>query len=333
VVTPLVTVRVVIAGRMRQLRLKLEGANPSGSIKYRTAQGLLGWLGERGALVRGATLIESTSGNLGVALAMLARERGIPFIAIIDPNTTREFQTRMREFDADLHMVAVPDAFGGFLASRLQTVADLLAADPSYVWPNQYENWANPSIHFDETAPELDAQLPRTVQAVLVAVSTGGTLAGVARYFQQSRPHVRMVAVDISGSVVLGGQPRPRRISGIGSSRTSAFLTADQIDGGLAVQEYEAVRACRQIAAETGVHLGASGGAVVAASLRLMSRNLDLLDVACVCADFGESYASTVYNDAWADMLTYTSSVAERTKIGFDGTMGDESGAGRLHLV
>lgn len=297
--TPILELRAVVDGRPRRLRLKLEGANPCGSLKHRTARSLVRALRRQGALRPGATIVESTSGNLGVALAALVAEHRAGFVAVVDPNVPRELQDAMRDLGAEVRVVAEPDACGGFLAGRLRAVQALVASDPRYVWPNQYESAANPLVHYAETAPEIDVQAG-TAQAVVIAVSTGGTFAGVARYFRERRSPMRLVAVDVTGSVALGGEPGLRRVSGIGSSRPSSFITPDLVDAAAAVAEVDAVAMCRVLAAQAGVRVGASSGAVVFACLELMARDAAFVDAVCVCADFGAGYASTVYDDAWA---------------------------------
>ncbi|RDI73919.1 Cysteine synthase [Gaiella occulta] len=296
--TPVVPVELTVRGRGRTVYLKLEGANPYGSLKDRTAASLVDGLERRGALEPGSVLVESTSGNLGVALAAIARRRGYRFVAVVDPKTTPENLAQLRRLGARIDCVETPDEAGGYLLARLERVRELCASG-AFVWPDQYSNPANPRAHEQGTAPELLDQLHGDLDAVFVPVSTGGTLAGLARCFRRDSPATRIVAVDARGSVALGGRPGTRLLTGIGASRRSSFLTADLYDQSVLVGDAEAFAFCRALAAGTGISVGGSSGAALAACARLLARDPDLVRVACLCPDRGDRYASTIYDDGW----------------------------------
>ena len=297
--TPVVRVELTVKGRARPVCLKLEGANPCGSLKDRPAQSLIDDLEQRGLLGEDSILVESTSGNLGVALAALARGRGYPFVAVVDPKTTPENLARLRGLGARIELVENTDRAGGYLLSRLERVNELCAACERFVWPDQYRNPANPRAHEQGTAPELLEQLQGDLDAVLVPVSTGGTLAGIARCLRRERPASLIVAVDAHGSVALGGRPGPRLLTGIGASRPSSFVTRDLYDACLAVADADAFAFCRALAAGTGIRVGGSSGATLAACARLLAAEPELERVLCLCPDRGDSYTSTIYNDQW----------------------------------
>jgi N-(2-amino-2-carboxyethyl)-L-glutamate synthase len=297
--TPLVRVALVVGGRRRPVHLKLEGANPCGSLKDRTAASLLDDLERRGALAPGSILVESTSGNLGVALAWLARRRGYRFVAVVDPKTTPENVARMRRLGARVERVVKPDATGGYLLSRLERVRELCATSEAFVWPDQYTNPANPRAHERGTAPELLDQMQGDVDAIFVPVSTGGTLAGIASCVRRESPTTRLFAVDARGSVVLGGAAGPRLLTGIGASRPSSFLSPDLYDDRVLVADAEAFAFCRALTARTGIRVGGSSGAALAACARVLAADEDVAHVVCLCADRGEHYASTIYDDRW----------------------------------
>jgi N-(2-amino-2-carboxyethyl)-L-glutamate synthase len=297
--TPLLPIELTIRKRTRPVFLKLEGANPCGSLKDRTAASLIDDLERRGALEPSSILVESTSGNLGIALASIARLRGYPFVAVVDPKTTGENLAQLRRLDAHIDCVEAPDETGGYLLSRLERVRQLCASSEAFVWPDQYSNPANPRAHEHGTGPELLEQLHGEIDSVFVPVSTGGTLAGLARCFRRESPATRIVAVDARGSVALGGRPGPRLLTGIGASRHSSFLTADLYDESVLVADAEAFAFCRALAAQTGIRVGGSSGAALAACGRLLAANPELEHVACLCPDRGERYASTIYNDDW----------------------------------
>jgi 2,3-diaminopropionate biosynthesis protein SbnA len=297
--TPLCAIALELEETTHVVHLKMESMNPTGSVKDRTGYGLVLDLEKRGHIERGGILIESTSGNLGVALAFLCAQRHYRFIAIVDPKTTAENLTRMQELGACIEMVEHPDETGGYLFSRLERVQTLLRRYPHAVWTNQYENLANPLIHYQTTAPEIYAQMHGCVDAIFVAVSTGGTLAGIARYFREVSPATRIIAVDARGSVVFGGAPGPRKLTGIGSSRPSSFLSADLYDAFLLVTDEEAFVFCRWLEKLTDLKVGGSSGATLAACARYLANHPQTRHVVCVCADRGEHYASSIYSDLW----------------------------------
>lgn len=297
--TPVAKITFTVRGRRRLVHLKLEGANPCGSLKDRTAASLIADLEQRGALTAGSTLVESTSGNLGIALAAIARRRGYRFVAVVDPKTTPENMRRLRRLGARVVCADKPDAAGGYLLSRLERVHELCASSDAVVWPDQYSNPANPRAHEQATAPELLEQLGGDLDAVFVPVSTGGTLAGLARFLRRESPATLVVAVDASGSIALGGRPGPRLLTGIGASRRSSFVTADLYDRRVLVGDADAFAFCRALSAATGIALGGSGGATLAACARVLAADPDLDRVACLCADRGDAYRSTIYDDGW----------------------------------
>jgi cysteine synthase A len=302
--TPLIDLFVRLRGRNLRIGLKLEGHNPHGSSKDRTAAAMLEDLRRRGTLQRRKVVVESSSGNLAVALAARCRELGVGFLAVIDPRTTAEAVARLHHHSAQVMMVDEPDPTGGYLLTRLATVRRILAEREDCVWTNQYANPANPRAHYHGTAPEIVAQTDGRVDAVFVAVSTGGTMAGVGAYLARHQRGARRVAVDVEGSAALGvGPARPRHLPGLGSARRSRFLSAACYDEASIVPESDALGVCWRVHRDTGLMLGASAGAVVAASLRYLLDHPRIRRPVCVCADSGESYRSTIYDPAWAERV------------------------------
>ena len=297
--TPLVTVALTIDGRRRRVQLKLEGFNANGSLKDRTAGSLVASLDRRGDLCPGVHLVESTSGNLGIALAAIARGRGLRFTAVIDPRATCENVDRLLGLGAEVDRVDTPDAGGCYLGARIARVHELRRSSDAYVWPDQYSNEANPRGHETGTAPELLEQSIGAIDAIFVPVGTGGTLAGISRCLRRESPQTRVVAVDAVGSAALGGHSSPRLLSGIGAGRRSTFLAAGSYDERIVVGDAEAFHWCRQLADEAGFRVGGSSGAALAACTRAMRRDPDLDGVVCLCPDRGDAYESTIYCDSW----------------------------------
>jgi len=288
-----------MGGKSRSVHLKVEGENPGGSIKDRTALSLLRSLESTGQLRPGARLLESSSGNLAISLAMLAQEHAYRFTAVVDPRITAENMRRLHSLGAETHMVEATDETGGYLLTRLARVREMLADDPGLLWTNQYSNAANPQAHYQGTGPEILRQMAHRVDAVFVAVSTGGTLAGIGRYLREASPQTRIIAVDARGSVALGGSPGARKLTGMGSSRPSEFVTPDLYDELVYVGDHEAFSFCRALDAATGLKVGGSSGACLAACARYLQFHRKVERAVCICADRGEQYASSIFSDAW----------------------------------
>ncbi|WP_201376284.1 pyridoxal-phosphate dependent enzyme [Ktedonobacter robiniae] len=304
--TPMQALHLSVAGKTHTVHLKLEGYNPTGSMKDRTGYSLIQHLEDRGLLSEGSTIIESTSGNLGVALAFQCKARGYRFIAVIDPKTTEENIAKMEALDASIEMVYEPDTSGGFLLSRLARVQELCSQHQNYTWTDQYSSSANPHIHYSCTGPEVYQQMDEQVDAVFVPVSTGGTLSGIGRFFREVSPATRIIGVDAHGSVIFGTPPAPRKLTGIGSSRRSHFISADLYDSHMLVHDEEAFAFCRELYRATDIHVGGSSGASLAACVRYLASHPEDTRVACVCADSGRNYASSIYNDAWLQQHNIT---------------------------
>ena len=299
--TPLEPINLMINGKARTVHLKLESGNLTGSMKMRTGLALMQHLAEQGKLHRNSVIIESTSGNLGVALALLCQTYQYQFVAVIDPKTTPENIQKMRAYNAQIELVDQPDQVGGYLLSRLARIQELCQQRPEYVWTDQYGSPANPQIHYTSTGPEVYRQMDGRVDAVFVPVSTGGTLTGIGRYFREASPATRIIGVDAWGSVAFGGTPAPRKLTGIGSSRQSAFITRDIYDLHMLVKDEEAFAFCRSLFLATGIKVGGSSGATLAACVRHLQDQPELEHVVCICADDGENYNTSIFCDAWME--------------------------------
>jgi len=299
--TPLQSLSLIIKGRMQSIHLKLESANPTGSMKDRTGYALIQHLQEQGRLNADSIIVESTSGNLGVALALQCKARGYGLVVVVDPRTTRENMDKMEALGARLDIVRQPDVTGGYLLSRLARVNELCAQQRYYVWTDQYASSANPAIHYTTTAPEIYQQMGGNVGAIFVPVSTGGTLSGIGRFFREVSPTTHIIGVDAYGSVVFGTPAAPRRLTGIGSSRPSSFLSKELYTSFILVKDEEAFAFCRALDAALHLQLGGSSGAVLAACVHYLAQHPTLTNVVCVCADQGTNYASSIFNDEWLE--------------------------------
>ncbi|GGR90392.1 hypothetical protein GCM10010252_31530 [Streptomyces aureoverticillatus] len=297
--TPISTVVVEYRGRAHELILKHESLNPTGSIKDRTATGLLVDIDRVKPLVPGTVIVESTSGNLGLALARLVRMLDCHFIAVIDERTPGPTRDSLTASGVELRFVDEPDGQGGYLLSRLKAVRELCGANPDYRWPNQYHSSANPLIHEQTTGPEIARQGGRELDAVYVAVSTGGTLAGISAHLRTRDPAVRIVAVDSTGSLVTGGVGGHRLIAGLGASRASSFINETSYDAAARVAPAATVAACRMFLEDTGVALGGSSGSVLCGYLGDLGQGRFPRRALCLCPDGGSKYLGTLYDDGW----------------------------------
>jgi 2,3-diaminopropionate biosynthesis protein SbnA len=286
-----------VAGLSR-FYIKVEGLNPAGSIKIKTARGLVRAAEESGADMRRTRLIESTSGNLGVALAVICAAKNYPLTCVTDPNSNAAAVATMRALGAEVVIVCSRDANGGFLGSRIEYIEERVAADPDLFWLNQYANQSNPAAHEQSTAPAVLATFPK-VDYLFVGVGTGGTLMGCVDYFRRRSPETRVIGVDAVGSVSFGSEPATRHIPGLGTSQPPAILDRHAPDEVLLVPEWETVRECRWLARRTGLLAGGSTGTVVAAVRQRGASIPSDKTVVAIAPDMGDRYLNSVYDDGW----------------------------------
>lgn len=295
--TPLVRLDRCFPDPEIEVLAKLEMLNPCGSMKDRPARFIVEQGLRAGTLCPGMRLVESTSGNLGVALAVAAKLRGLAFTAVVDPNTSPTNLRLLELFGADVEMVTEPDDAGGYLHTRVRRAQHLAETLPDAMWVNQYANDLNWRAYYETLGAELLDALDGPVDYLVAAVSTTGSLHGIARRLRDEHPALRVVAVDAKGSVIFGGPPGPRRIPGFGASRVPELLCPEEIDQVIDVGDTESVAGCRRLAETEGVLAGGSSGAVVAAITRLATQLSGPARVVTVFADRGERYLDLVYGE------------------------------------
>jgi len=298
VVTDDVFVTLPYLSERADVFLKVEGFNPGGSIKLKTALGLIEDAERRGVLSVGVPVIESSSGNLGIALSGVCAAKGYPFTCVVDPNTSAAAIAHMRVLGAEVVIVDKTDVNGGYLHSRIAYIQERLAAEPALVWLNQYANPANARAHYERTARSLLAGLQR-IDYLFVGTGSTGTFVGCARYLREHSPDTKVIAVDSHGSVTFGTVPGRRWLPGLGASRRPELCQPELAHEVVHVAERDAIRECRRIARNTGLLVGASTGSVLAA---ISEREEDFRGhprVAAISPDLGDRYLGTVYNDEW----------------------------------
>ena len=290
------------AGR-HDVFLKLEGFNITGSIKIKTALGLVEDLEQRGiARPNETVLVESSSGNLGLALSLICAIKGFKFICVTDPNANRATIRGMELYGAKVIVVEARDTPGGYLGSRLKKIDQILQSDPNAVWLNQYANIANMNVHAEQTANEIAREFDK-VDWVFVGTGTTGTLAGISERLHAEFPKIKVVAVEPAGSVTFGGAPGKRNIPGIGTSMRPKLADLAKPDRIVVVNEEKTVEACRSFVRDHHLLVGGSTGTVLAAVQQLVPEFTPGDTIVAISPDLGENYFDTVYNPAWVEKV------------------------------
>jgi cysteine synthase A len=294
------------------LYLKIEGMNFAGSVKLKAATEMADGAERDGILKPGSVIIESSSGNLGVALAMLSASRGYEFVCVTDNRCNLATRQLMETLGARVHTITEPSPEGGMLGARMDYVRAQLAADPRFVWLNQYSNPNAWKAHYRTTGPAIAAEFA-DVDVVFVGAGTTGTLMGVARYFTEHHPRVRVVALDAVGSVTFGGPPATRMIPGLGTSVRPDHVDERFIHDVRYVEEVDTIRACHQLAAN-GLLFGGSTGTVISGAQAWLAEHDpegELVSVA-LAPDMGERYLDTIYHTSWVEDIYGTEALSPK---------------------
>ncbi|WP_231939145.1 2,3-diaminopropionate biosynthesis protein SbnA [Brevibacterium sandarakinum] len=301
--TPLLRLDRCFPDPSREVLAKLEMLNPAGSMKDRPARFIIEQGLSSGLLRPGMRLVESTSGNLGIALATMAKLNGLKFTAVVDPKTTPTNFQLLTTVGADIELVTELDANGGYLDSRVRRAQELAASDPDTVWVNQYANELNWRAYHETAGQEILDAIEEPVDYLVAAVSTTGSILGLARRLRSKFPNMQVVAVDAVGSVIFGAPPASREIPGYGASRVPELFSPSEIDDVIHVDDASAAQGCRHLVATEGVLGGGSSGAVVAALQELLPRTPVGSRIVTVLPDRGERYLDMVYDDDWVANL------------------------------
>ena len=281
-----------------KVHLKIEGLNPAGLIKLKTALAVISDLESRGMIKESTRLIESSSGNLGVALAMVCAAKGYKFACVIDPNTSLPNRKLIQALGAQLILVDQRDENGGFLYSRIRRIEQLVSHNPEYIWLNQYKNPNNPLAHYHATARSI-AEKFGEIDYLFVGAGTTGTLMGCKRYFAEHHPRTKVIAVDAVGSVTFGLPGGPRHIPGLGTSRRPEIYEPSDIHAFISIPEVRTVKVCRWLAQHYGLLFGGSTGTVLAGVQDFAAQIRPDDVVVAISPDMGERYLDTLYSDEW----------------------------------
>ena len=284
------------------LFLKCEGFNFAGSIKLKSAAEMVKSAERARMLTPRSILVESSSGNLGVALSMIAASKGYRFLCVTDSRCNLSTRLLMEALGSQVHVITEPDANGGFLGARIEYVRALCASDDRHVWLNQYTNQGNWKAHYRTTAPAIARQFPQ-LDVLFVGAGTTGTLMGCARYFREWHRPVLVVAVDSVGSVTFGGAAGRRMIPGLGTSVRPPLLEEPYVDDVVRVEEADTIRACHRLA-RRGFLFGGSTGTVVSGAMDwLLRHDASGLTAVAIAPDLGERYLDTIYQTNWVEAI------------------------------
>ncbi|HEY3064513.1 MAG TPA: cysteine synthase A [Methylomirabilota bacterium] len=287
--TPMVRLHHIRDPRGAAVVAKVESLNPGGSVKDRIAVAMLDDAERRGALKPGGTIVEPTSGNTGIGLAMASAVKGYRLILTMPDDMSVERQRLLARFGAEIHLTPAIEGMTG----AVHAATELLREHPEYFMPQQFQNPANPDVHRRTTALEILDAVDGRLDVFVAGVGTGGTITGVGEILKAKVPGVRVVAVEPSRSPVLGGgKARPHAIQGIGASFVPGVLNRTVIDRIIAVRDEDAVAYSRRLAREEGLLVGISAGAAVFAACAVAAELSSDQLVVTILPDTGERYLS-----------------------------------------
>lgn len=285
----------------RNCFIKLESCNPGGSIKEKNAVYLVNHAEKHGYLKPGGCIIESSSGNFGVGLAIVGAARGYRVIIVIDSKTTLFFRRMLAAYGAEMVEVNLSeaDSSGSMQKARMKK-AQMLAQEINGAWyPCQHQNPKNPAAHYQYTAREIDAVFGASLDAIVVGVSTAGQIMGIAEHFHERSPHTKIIAVDVQGSIIFSQDAKPYKMTGVGLSFQPPNLNYDLLDSAYVIPESLAYSICHELAQKEGMLLGASTGAIVAAGMHVAKLLGPGSNILMINPDRGDRYLETVYNLDW----------------------------------
>lgn len=296
--TPLVRLKRIYKDISFNLFAKLEQFNPGGSIKDRSAFNIMKHAWEAGIINSESVVIESTSGNMGIGLAIACTYYHLRFICVIDPKTTKTNVRLLQAYGVEVDMVTETDPLTGeYLPARINRVNELLRSMPNSFWPNQYANRNNSAAHH-RTMGEVADELGR-VDYLLCATSTCGTLRGCSEYVRKHGMRTKIYAVDAKGSAISGGKKMKRLIPGHGAALVPDLYAPGLADDFLLISDLDCVVGCHRLVLEEAILVGGSSGGVISALQQLMPEIPSGANCVVILADRGSRYLDTIYSESW----------------------------------
>jgi len=296
--TPLIRLQRLAKGLTPAIYAKIEFVNPGGSVKDRIAKAMVEAAEAKGLLKPGGTIIEATSGNTGVGLAMVAAVKGYRCIFIMPDKMSAEKIRLLKAYGAEVVMTPAsaesnsPEGYSGVAARLVNEI-------PNAWQPDQFTNLNNPDYHYHGTGPEIWKQTEGKVTVFVAGIGTGGTISGVGKYLKEQNPNIKIVAADPEGSILSGDSPKPWAVEGIGEDYVPKTFNSQVVDEWVRVSDYDSFTVARNMARMEGMLVGGSCGTAMAAGLRYAQRCKKSDVIVVLCPDTGRNYLSKMYSDEW----------------------------------
>ncbi len=288
--TPIVSLNNMGSQDKAEVYVKLEGFNPAGSIKDRPGLYMIEKAEEMGLLKPGSIILEATSGNTGIGLAMAASLKGYPIVIVMPENMSEERKKILRAYGAELLLTPAAEGMPG----AVKRASSMAESDSRFYLVKQFENPANAECHEVTTATEILQQMGKNLDALVCGVGSGGTITGIARVLKREIPGIKIVAIEPANSAVLSGNPAgSHKIQGIGAGFIPRVLNLELVDNIITVSDEDAIETCRQLARQEALLLGISSGAAVFAALQLADKIGKGKKILAIAPDSADKYIST----------------------------------------